>query len=125
MTDTTSFLVVLAAAAAAPVAADIASRARAGLVVPVAVAEILLGALVGPDVLGLTERGEILDFLNQLGLGFLFFFACYEIEFHRIAGAPLRLALLGWLLTLVLAYGLPYRLRQPGWSSPACSSAPR
>jgi hypothetical protein len=114
MTDTTSFLVVLAAAAAAPVAADIASRARAGLVVPVAVAEILLGALVGPDVLGLTERGEILDFLNQLGLGFLFFFAGYEIEFHRIAGAPLRLALLGWLLTLVLAYGFAVSLAAAG-----------
>ena len=36
----------------------------------------------------------------------LFFFAGYEIDFERIRGSPLRLAALGWGLSLVLAYGL-------------------
>ena len=36
----------------------------------------------------------------------LFFFAGYEIDFERIRGSPLRLAVLGWLLSLVLAYSL-------------------
>jgi Kef-type K+ transport system membrane component KefB len=114
MIETGDFLIVLAAAAAAPVLADLASRARAGLVVPVAVAEIVLGALIGPDVLGLTDRGDVLEFLGQLGLGFLFFFAGYEIEFERIGGTPLRLALLGWGITLVLAYGFAIALAAAG-----------
>jgi Kef-type K+ transport system membrane component KefB len=34
----------------------------------------------------------------------LFFFAGYEIDLKRIAGAPLRLAVVGWLLSLTIAY---------------------
>src|SRR4051794_18699737 len=112
MTDTTSFLVVLAAAAVAPVLAAAASRLRTGLLVPVTVAEIVLGALIGPDVFSLAVSGDILDFLGQLGLGFLFFFAGYEIQFDRIAGAPLRLALLGWAMTLALAYAFAVTLAE-------------
>jgi Sodium/hydrogen exchanger family len=36
----------------------------------------------------------------------LFFFAGYEIDIERIRGEPLRLAILGWLLSLVIAYTL-------------------
>jgi Kef-type K+ transport system membrane component KefB len=36
----------------------------------------------------------------------LFFFAGYEIDFDRIRGSPLRLAALGWVMSLVLAYSL-------------------
>ena len=106
MSDTTSFLLVLAAAAAAPLLAAAAGRLRDGLVVPVVVVELVLGALIGPDVLALAETNDVLAFLGQLGLGFLFFFAGYEIEFDRIRGAPIRLAAIGWAITLVLAYSL-------------------
>jgi Kef-type K+ transport system membrane component KefB len=34
----------------------------------------------------------------------LFFFAGYEIDLRRIAGLPLRLAVVGWLLSLTIAY---------------------
>ena len=34
----------------------------------------------------------------------LFFFAGYEIDLHRIAGRPLRLAVFGWAISLALAY---------------------
>jgi Kef-type K+ transport system membrane component KefB len=34
----------------------------------------------------------------------LFFFAGYEIDLRRIAGLPLRLAVVGWLLSLAIAY---------------------
>ena len=36
----------------------------------------------------------------------LFFFAGYEIDLRRIAGLPLRLAVVGWLLSLVIAYAV-------------------
>jgi Kef-type K+ transport system membrane component KefB len=106
MTDTTSFLLVLAAAAAAPILSAGAGRLHARLIVPIVVFELVLGALIGPDVLELARPNDILDFLGQLGLGFLFFFAGYEIDYKRIRGAPLRLAVLGWLITLALAYAL-------------------
>ena len=70
------------------------------------VIEILLGILVGPEVLDLAEVDAFSEFLSELGLGMLFFFAGYEIEFKRIKGTPLRLAVFGWLLSLVLAYTL-------------------
>jgi len=36
----------------------------------------------------------------------LFFFAGYEIDYERVKGAPLRLAVLGWALSLVLAFSI-------------------
>ena len=73
---------------------------------PVVVLEVVFGILIGPDVLGFAEPDEFLNFFSNLGLGMLFFFAGYEIDFERIRGHPLRLAVLGWVLSLVLAYSL-------------------
>lgn len=112
--DTTSFLLVLAIAAAAPVVAAVVSRLNAAVIVPVVVVEIVLGALIGPDVLELADLNDILDVFGQLGLGFLFFFAGYEIQFERIRGAPLRLAALGWAMTLAIAYAVAGALQAAG-----------
>ena len=92
--------VVAAGAVAGTLSAVLGGR---GLLVPTVVVELVLGVLIGPQVLGL-ENSEFLDFFADLGLGMLFFFAGYEIDLRRIAGAPLRLAALGWALSLVLAY---------------------
>ena len=114
MDDTTSFLLVLLAAAAAPIAAAGIGRTVGGIVVPVVVLELVFGALIGPDGLGLADVDDILGFLGELGLGFLFFFAGYEIEFDRIRGTPLKLAAIGWLITLALAYSLAGLLAAAG-----------
>jgi Kef-type K+ transport system membrane component KefB len=45
-----------------------------------------------------------ITFFADLGLGLLFFFAGYEIDLRRISGLPLRLALLGWAMSLAIAY---------------------
>jgi Kef-type K+ transport system membrane component KefB len=101
--DSESFLfVVLAGAVAAFIAGVVSSR----MPLPVVVLEVLLGILIGPDVLGLADSDAFLNFFSNLGLGMLFFFAGYEIDFERIRGSPLRLAVLGWLMSLVLAYSL-------------------
>jgi hypothetical protein len=76
------------------------------LVVPVVVLELLLGIVVGPQMLGLAHPSEFVDFFSSLGLGMLFFFAGYEIDFERIRGEPLRLAAFGWAISLVLAYAV-------------------
>ena len=93
--DAENMLVVLVVAALAPVLADLPSRVR----VPSVVAEILLGILVGPDVLGFAEPDALIDALSQFGLAFLFFLAGMEIDFERVRGAPLTLAARGWALS--------------------------
>jgi Kef-type K+ transport system membrane component KefB len=101
--DSESFLAVVSAAAIAALIGGLAGRR---VLVPVVAVEIVLGILIGPEVLGLAKPDEFLDFFASLGLGMLFFFAGYEIDFERIRGSPLRLAALGWVLSLALAYAL-------------------
>ncbi|HEX6228239.1 MAG TPA: cation:proton antiporter [Solirubrobacterales bacterium] len=101
--DAESFfvIVVIAALAAITVAAVPSSLAP-----PVVVVELLFGIVVGPEVLDLAKTDEFIDFFSNLGLGMLFFFAGYEIDFERIRGRPLRLGALGWMLSIAIAYGL-------------------
>ncbi len=109
--DETSLLVIVAAAAVASVMTLlIAPR----LLIPVVVLELLLGILIGPEVLDLAQVDDTTDLFGNLGLGMLFFFAGYEIDFERIRGQPLKLGTIGWLLSLVLAYGLGGALAAAG-----------
>ena len=101
--DSESFLVVVTVAA---LAALLAGLLAGRLPLPVVVVEIVLGILVGPDLLDLAQPDAFISFFSNLGLGMLFFFAGYEIDFEHIRGSPLRLAVFGWLLSLVLAYSL-------------------
>ncbi|HKG66754.1 MAG TPA: cation:proton antiporter [Solirubrobacteraceae bacterium] len=94
--------VVGVAAVAGTVAAVVTGR---GLLLPAVVVELLLGVLIGPQMLGL-DVSEFIQFFANLGLGMLFFFAGYEIDLRRISGTPLRLGTIGWLLSLVLAYAI-------------------
>ena len=103
LVDPGAFLAVVGTAAVAgTLAAVITGR---GLLIPTVVAELLLGVVIGPQVLGL-DVTEFMTFFASLGLGMLFFFAGYEIDLRRIAGLPLRLAAVGWLLSLTIAYGI-------------------
>jgi Kef-type K+ transport system membrane component KefB len=96
--------VFLAVVAVAAVSGTLSALLGArGVVVPSVVVELLLGVLIGPQVLGL-DTSEFVVFFGNLGLGMLFFFAGYEIDLKRISGEPLRLAALGWAVSLALAY---------------------
>jgi Kef-type K+ transport system membrane component KefB len=101
--DATSVLVIVAVAALAGV---FVLLAKPWLLIPVVVIELLLGIVIGPDVLDLAHVDATTDFFSNVGLGMLFFFAGYEIDFNRIRGRPLNLAALGWLISLVLAYAI-------------------
>jgi Kef-type K+ transport system membrane component KefB len=99
-------LLVAAVAAMAPILVDLSRRVR----VPVVVAEIGLGIIVGPAVLGLGSTDAFIEALATFGLAFLFFLAGMEIDFERIRGAPLRNGVGGWLCSLVLGLGLALAL---------------
>jgi len=101
--DTGSFLLMVLAATVAAVTVAVLPRRLAP---PVVVVELLLGILIGPQGLGIAQVDDFSKFFSDLGLGMLFFFAGYEIDFDRIRGRPLTLGVLGWGLSLVLAYGL-------------------
>jgi Kef-type K+ transport system membrane component KefB len=101
--DSGSFLAIVAVAALAAVLAGLFAQK---LVVPVVVLELVLGIIIGPEALGIAQSDAFVGFFSNLGLGMLFFFAGYEIDFERIKGQPLRLAALGWAISLVLAYSL-------------------
>jgi Kef-type K+ transport system membrane component KefB len=101
--DTESFFVIVVVAAIAAVTVALVPRRFAP---PVVVVELMLGILVGPEVLDLAKTDDFIDFFSNLGLGMLFFFAGYEIDFERIKGRPLKLGAWGWLLSVALAYGL-------------------
>ncbi|MCB0865234.1 MAG: cation:proton antiporter [Solirubrobacterales bacterium] len=109
--DADSFLVIVLAAA---VAALIVGIGGGRVVIPVVVLELCLGIVVGPDVLGLADSDPFIDFFSSLGLGMLFFFAGYEIDFERIKGGPLELAVVGWLISLGLAYAIGSMLAAAG-----------
>jgi Kef-type K+ transport system membrane component KefB len=101
--DTGSFFAIMVAAALASVTVTVIPGR---FVPPVVVLELLLGIVIGPQVLDLAASDEFIDFFSNLGLGMLFFFAGYEIDFERMRGRPLALGASGWLISLALAYGI-------------------
>lgn len=101
--------VVVVAAVAAPLLAEL----PIGLRVPVVVLEVLLGILIGPHVLGLVQLDGIasatqltgfLLTMQMIGTAMVLFMAGMEIDFTEIRGRPLSLALSGWLLSVGLAF---------------------
>jgi len=101
--DTGSFFAIVVVAALAAITVAVVPKRFAP---PVVVLELFLGILIGPEVLNLAHPGDFIEFFSNLGLGMLFFFAGYEIDFQRIKGRPMELGALGWLLSILLAYGL-------------------
>ncbi len=101
--DTDSFFAIVVVAAFAAIVAAAVPRRFAP---PVVVLELVLGILIGPEVLGLAKTDDFVEFFANLGLGMLFFFAGYEIDFERIKGQPMKLGLLSWLLSVAIAYGI-------------------
>jgi Kef-type K+ transport system membrane component KefB len=101
--DAGSFLAIVTVAL---LAAALATFISPRIAIPVVVLELVLGIVIGPQVLGLADSDDFIDFFSSLGLGMLFFFAGYEIEFERVRGRPLLLGCIGWVISLVLAYAL-------------------
>ena len=72
--------------------------------VPDVVLELAFGIIVGPYVLKLAHTNDVVNGLSDIGLAFLMFLAGYELDLQGIRGRPLRLASLGWLLSLGMAF---------------------
>jgi Kef-type K+ transport system membrane component KefB len=101
--DSGSFFAIVAVSAIAAITVATVPKRFAP---PVVVVELMMGILIGPEILGLAHSDDFVEFFANLGLGMLFFFAGYEIDFDRIKGKPMELGAIGWLLSVILAYGI-------------------
>ena len=91
-----SLAVVMGVAFVAPLALGLVPRLR----VPAVVLEIVLGIVIGPQVLAWASVDEPVQILSVVGLAFLLFLAGLEIDFDQLRGRLLRLAALGFLGSL-------------------------
>jgi Kef-type K+ transport system membrane component KefB len=82
--------------------------------IPQVVIFLLGGILIGPHVFGLAESGSI-QLLANIGLGFLFLLAGYELDPKLFQQRPGRLAMLGWLMSALLAVGVAAGLTAAGY----------
>src|ERR1044072_8077617 len=85
-------LIVSAVAFGAPFLLGLFPRLR----LPAVVLEIVAGIVVGPSVLGWGEVDQTIAVIATLGLAFLLFLAGLEIDFGRLRGPVLKLALSGF-----------------------------
>lgn len=107
MTNPGTLVLIMVIAVLAPV---LAFRLVRWLPVPLVIFEIVLGVIIGPDVLGWAHPDAVVEGLSELGLAMLIFLAGYEIEFDLVRGDTLRRSVWSWLIALVLGLGLAFLL---------------
>jgi Kef-type K+ transport system membrane component KefB len=95
-----SLLVVTLIAAVAPMLAAAIRRPR----IPQVVVLIFAGIAIGPQGLSWANPDSI-GLLSNIGLGFLFLLAGYELDPSLLRQRPGRLAMVGWVISAVIAVG--------------------
>jgi Kef-type K+ transport system membrane component KefB len=107
----TNLLIISVIAVLAPLIVGYLPRLR----LPAVVLEIVAGIVVGPSVLGWVHVDLPVQIIALFGLAFLLFLAGLEIDLHRLRGRVLRLATLGYLVTLVLGIAVGTGFHAAGW----------
>jgi len=105
-----SLVLVLAASAAAA----FLSRIGPHLVLPTVVVEIVLGIVIGPEVLGWASEGAYIEFLANFGLALLFFFAGLEVVEKHVPRQAIVRGSLGWAISIALGIAIGYLLQLAG-----------
>jgi len=100
--DLATGLVTLLVAAAVAAVAPVLVAWLPGPRIPQVVVLLVGGVLIGPEVLGWANRPAI-DLLANVGLGFLFLLAGYELDLRLFRERPGRLAVVAWLVTVAVA----------------------
>ncbi len=95
----TNLLIVVAAGFVSPLVLGLFPR----LLLPSVVFELVLGIILGPSVLGWVEVDEPVRVLALVGLAILLFLSGLEIDFMKLRGRTLRVALLGFGVSFFIA----------------------
>lgn len=101
---------IAAGAVLAPVLALLTRRT-----IPDVVWLLVLGMVIGPHALGLAESTEAVAFLRELGLGFLFLLAGFEVNTSDMRSRAGRSAALTWLLCVALGVGAGLLIAGGDW----------
>ena len=104
----TLLAVVLVAALAPAIVALLPGK------IPQVVVLIFGGILIGPQVLGIGHPASI-SLLSDIGLGFLFLMAGYELEPGQLRQRSGRMAIAGWSASAALAVGIVAVLTATGF----------
>ena len=107
-------LVSLALVFCSAALATIVSRLSTRLILPTVVVEILLGIIIGPDVLDLAETDRYIEFLSAFGLVFLFFLAGIEVIHSAVPRRILARGSLGWGISIALGAAAGFALEAAG-----------
>ena len=97
-TELVSLFFVILVAATVPLLADASTRVR----LPQVALLLIGGVIIGPELLDLADP-ESLSLLSELGLGFLFLLAGYEIEPALLRHQATRRASWAWLTAAAIA----------------------
>lgn len=83
--------------------------------VPDVVWLLVFGIVIGPHALGLADSTEAVEFLRELGIGFLFLLAGFEVNTSDMRGRQGRHAALTWVLCALLGVGAGFLVLQGDW----------
>ncbi|HLH27812.1 MAG TPA: cation:proton antiporter [Acidimicrobiales bacterium] len=97
-------------AVVSPVLSELSGR----LEVPEIVFQLGLGIVIGPYALGIADLDTVIRGLSNLGLSYLIFLAGYELETERMRGRPLRLAVVGWVISLAVGFAVAFEIVTSG-----------
>ena len=106
----TGVAVVAAATLAAPLALGLFPQIR----LPAIVLEIVLGIVIGPQVLGWASIDTPIQVLSLLGLAFLLLLSGLEVDYERLRGPVLRLTAVGYAVSVGLAVSIGLGLHAVG-----------
>ena len=104
-----TLLVIAAVAAATPLLVALLPWLR----VPQVVLLIAGGIVIGPEALGFGSPSSV-QVLSDLGLGFVFLLAGYEVEIALFASSPGRRAMSSWFITAAVSGGVVAALDAAG-----------
>jgi Kef-type K+ transport system membrane component KefB len=90
------------------------SRIHSRVVLPTVVIEIVLGIVIGHQVLDIAGVNQYITFLSNFGLAFLFFFAGVEVIEKRVPRHAVRRGTIGWLISLGIGLTAGAVLQQAG-----------
>ena len=95
------FCIVAIAAIAPAITTLIPNR-----LIPETVLLLAAGMIIGPNVLDIAQADNAIQLLSDLGLGFLFLLAGYEINPQQLTGGQGRHGLITWLVTFAIAIAI-------------------
>jgi Kef-type K+ transport system membrane component KefB len=90
------------------------SRLHSRIVLPTVVVEIVLGIVIGPQVLDIAHVNNYITVFSNFGLALLFFFAGLEVIEKKVPRAAIRRGTLGWAVSLAIGLTVGVLLEQAG-----------